>query len=111
MSREQQELKRLARDEAREAWTLAKRIPGSAGGALRTFAREHPMIALGGAAALAMGIVGRRHRKAGREGKPSSWLVALATVGVRMLPELLHQLGRDVHNAPVSEGKREPSLR
>lgn len=83
----------MARAERKVAWTHAKRIPARAGDAASAFAKQHPIMAMGGAAALAMGIVSRRHHKAGREGKPSSWPMALGAVGVRWLPEIMRVVG------------------
>lgn len=105
MSPEQLELRRLALGERRILMDHAKRLPAHVGDSLSAFAKRHPIWTMGGAAAIAMTIVGRRHRKAGRDGKPSSWPMALAAVGSQLLPDFLRLAGLTV--AARSEGPEE----
>lgn len=93
MSRESDELRRLARVEMLTAWKHAKRLPGCAGDAASAFTKKHPALAMGGAAAITMALVARHRRKAGIDGKTSSWPAAIAAVGSRWLPEILSLAG------------------
>lgn len=93
MSYEQEELRRMARRERHAAWTSAKRIPECAGDVASAFARAHPVIAAGGAAALAMSFVAKKRRAAGIEGPASSVPAAIAAFGVRFLPDVLRMVG------------------
>lgn len=93
MSHEQDELRRLARLERHAAIAAAKRIPRCAGDAASAFARQHPVWAAGGAAALAMGFVARKRRASGIEGSGSRWPAAIAAFGVRFLPDMLKLIG------------------
>jgi len=93
MSYEQEELRRMVCRERRIAWTSAKRIPGHAGDVASAFLRQHPVIAAGGAAALAMGYMARRRRANGVSGSTSSVPAALAAFGVRFLPDILRMVG------------------
>jgi len=93
MSYEQDELRRLARRERQAAWASAKRIPECAGDAASAFARQHPVMAAGAAAALAMGVLARKRRASGAAGPASSLPAAIAAIGVRFLPDLLRMVG------------------
>lgn len=100
MSPEQEELRRLARRERRAAWASAKRIPGRAGDVASAFARQHPVWAMGGAAALAMGVMSRRQRASGSEEGTPSWPMALAAVGARFLPDVMRLAGLTIPDPP-----------
>lgn len=93
MSRVQDELRRLAQEERQRAWMHAKRLPVRVGDVATAFARQHPMWAMGAAAAIAMSIVSRRHRQSDSVGKAPSWPAALAAIGARMLPDILRFAG------------------
>lgn len=106
MSREREELRRLVQVERRNFLDHAKRLPAHLGDSVSAFAKRHPIWTMGGAAAIAMAIVGRRHRKFGRDGKPSSWPMALAAVGSNLLPDLMRIAGLTA--AARSEGTEDP---
>jgi hypothetical protein len=57
------------------------------------FAREHPVLATGAAAALVMAFVARRRRKLGTQGQHASWPMAVATIGAGFLPDILRAIG------------------
>jgi len=94
VSREQEELRSLARREREFAWTCPRRIRARAGDAARAFARQYPGWALGGAAAVAMGLMARRkRRRSAVVGRPARWPMALLALGVEFLPGVLRLAG------------------
>jgi len=110
VSPEQLELRRLALVERRIFVEHAKRLPAHVGDSVSAFAKRHPIWTMGGAAAIAMTIVGRRHRKFGLDGKPSSWPMALAAVGSRLLPDLLRIAGLTAAARPDAPDEPRPEL-
>lgn len=93
MSKELEELRLLARAERHRAWTHAKVVPTRLGDTASAFARRHPILAMGSAAAITMGLISRHRRRAGIQGKQGSLPVALAAMGVQFLPEILKLVG------------------
>ncbi len=93
MSRELDSLRDLARAERLKAWQHARTLPAHVGATASAFARKHPVLATGGAAALVMTIVSTRRRRRGIEGKAPSWPMALAAVGANFLPDILRAVG------------------
>ena len=93
MSREIEALSELAREERLKAWNHARALPAHVGATASAFARQHPVLATSGAAALAMTMITRRRRRKGLEGHGSSWPAALAAVGANFLPEILRAVG------------------
>lgn len=111
MSREQIELRRLATIERQRVWQHAARLPGRAGDALGAFARRHPGLAMGGAAALALGICVRGAKRRETSITPgASWPMALAAVGVRILPDLLKLAGLTVADETESTDTADTNL-
>lgn len=93
MSYEHDEIRRIARAEREAAWESAKRLPARVGDTASAFAKQHPVIAAGGAAALAMGFVARKRAAPSARPTSSSWPAAMAAVGVRFLPDVLRLVG------------------
>ena len=104
MSKELDELRRMAVHERRRAWEHTKLIPGRVGDTAGAFAKSHPVMAMASAAALTMTILSRRRRRAGVEGKTQSWQLAAAAMGVQILPDILGLLGLTV---PVAKEPKE----
>ncbi len=121
MSRELEALRALARDERRTAWRHARALPAHVGSTASAFAREHPVLAASGAAALAMAFITRRRRRHGLEGSGSSWPMAVAAVASKFLPDILRAVGlalpqesaleRDPHEKNGSAGISPGSVR
>ena len=105
MSKELQELRRMARAERLRGWAHAKVIPARIGDAAGAFAKRHPILAMGGAAAVTMGLRSRRRRRAGIEGKQGSWPAGVAAMGVQFLPEILRLVGLAAPLAKASTGE------
>ncbi|MDZ4773754.1 MAG: hypothetical protein SGI72_11545 [Planctomycetota bacterium] len=99
MSKELDELRRLARTERHKAWAHARLVPARVGDTASAFAKRHPILAMGGAAALTMSMISRRRKRAGVEGKPNSMPLALAAMGVQFMPEILRLVGLTVPTA------------
>lgn len=106
MSKELAELRRLARAERGRAWAHTKLIPARIGDTAGSFAKQHPLLATGGAAALTMSLMNRRRRRIGGEAKSNSMLAALAAMGVQFLPDVLRIAGLTVPTSqePVDDG-------
>jgi hypothetical protein len=68
-------------------------LPAHVGATASAFARKHPMLAMGGAAAIVMALITRNRRRHGLDGSGSSWPVAVAAVGAKFLPEILKAVG------------------
>jgi hypothetical protein len=96
VSKEIDELRRLAGEERRRAWAHTKLIPGRIGDTAGAFAKKHPLLAMGGAAALTMNLLSRRRRRNGVDGKTQSWQLALAAMAAQVLPDILHVVGLTV---------------
>jgi hypothetical protein len=107
VSRESDELRRLAQVERQLAWKHARRLPSCAGDTVSAFSRTHPGWAMGGAAAITMALVARHKKKAGIEGKTSSWPMAVAAVSSRWLPEILSLAGLTTRK--ITQPKQTPS--
>lgn len=93
MSKELEELRRMARAERQRAWAHAKVIPARLGDTATAFAKRHPILAMGGAAAVTMGLIARHRRHAGIQGKQGSLPAALAAASVQFLPQILKLVG------------------
>jgi hypothetical protein len=96
MSKELDELRRMARNERKLAWEHAKLVPARIGDTASAFAKRHPILAMGGAAALTMSMLTRRQRRAGGASGPKSMPMAMAAMGVQFLPDLLRLVGLTV---------------
>lgn len=105
MSRELEALRDLALAERRKAWHHARKLPAHVGDTASAFARTHPVLAAGGAAALVMAFVSRRRRLHGLQGSGSSWPMALAAVASKFLPEILKMVGLTL---PSEEARPDP---
>ena len=114
MSKELDELRRMAVHERRRAWAHTKLIPGRVGDTASSFAKSHPLLAMASAGAIMMSIMARRRRRTGVEGKTQSWHVAAAAMAVQVLPDILGLVGLTVPIAKESkedESVAEPETR
>ena len=93
MSRELAELRELARAERQLVVQHARALPAHVGATASAFARKHPVLAMGGAAAIVMTSITRSRRRHGLDGRGSSWPAAVAAVGAKFLPEILKAVG------------------
>lgn len=107
MTKELAELRRMAHTERQQAWSHAKLLPARVGDTASAFAKRHPILAMGGAAALTMSMITRRRKRAGVDGKPNSMPMAMAAMGVQFLPEILRLVGLSVPPEKTSDAEGE----
>jgi hypothetical protein len=107
MSRELEILRGMAREERRLAWSHAKLVPGRFGDAAGAFAKRHPVLTTGAAAALTVGLITRHQRRTGAEPKSKSMPLALAAMAAQFLPDVLHLVGLTVPKPQAADDRHE----
>ncbi len=101
---------RMARSEREQVRKHFGRVPGHVSQAALAFAREHPLLATGGAVALGLALFPRGKKSEPSTSEKKSALTAmLGAFAVRLLPELLKmtaQAGPPSTSSPSATAQR-----